>query len=274
MNLLSETSVANNIYDAEPDVVIHLAAYCGGIGKNQKNPARMIHDNAKMAVNLLDMCATHKVKKVITLGSVCAYPKFCEVPFKETDIWEGYPEETNAPYGIAKRLLMELGLAYRKSHGLNVVHLVPVNMYGPHDDFDLETSHVIPSMIRKFCTAVDRQCQPDPLWGDGSPTREFLYVEDCCKAIIRAMEVYDGPEIINIGTGQEITMADLSVKIALACGYTEGSIQWDTTKPNGQPRRCLDVTRARELLGWEYTVGLAEGLDRTIKWYKESRNGN
>lgn len=254
-----------------PDLVLHLAAKVGGIGANQKHPGAFFRDNMAMGLHVLEAARRADVQKVVLLGTVCAYPKFAPPPFREDDLWNGYPEETNAPYGIAKKALLVMAQAYRQEFGSNFVTLLPVNLYGPHDNFDLETSHVIPAMIRKFSEARATGRAEVVLWGDGSPSREFLYVEDCARGIALAAQRYDEPEPVNLGTGQEITMQDLAARIAHKVGF-DGSIVWDTTRPGGQPRRVLDVSRAKERFGFNAEVGLDEGLDLTIAWYQSQPN--
>jgi GDP-L-fucose synthase len=245
--------------------VIHLAANCGGIGYNQQKPADLITDNLLLSCKVMQNALRSDVKKIVSVGTVCAYPKFTPTPFREEDIWNGYPEETNAPYGIAKRALLELGLAYRKQYGLNAVYLLPANLYGPGDHFDDVKSHVIPALIKKIAVAKDTG-RDVVLWGDGTPTREFLYVEDAAGGIVDAFERYDGGEPVNLGIGQEISIKALAELIAELMGY-DGYIIWDYAKPNGQPRRCLDTTKAKKLFGWEATTPLREGLQKTIEWY-------
>jgi GDP-L-fucose synthase len=251
-----------------PEVVLHLAASVGGIGANRNNPGRFFYDNMAMGMNVLEQARIVGAAKVVVAGTVCAYPKFCPVPFREDDLWNGYPEETNAPYGIAKKALLVMAQGYREQYGCNFVVLFPVNLYGPGDNFDLETSHVIPAMIRKLERARLTGAATVTLWGDGTPTREFLYVDDACEGLIVAAERYDDPAPVNLGTGSEITMLDLAMKIRALVGY-QGSVVWDTSKPNGQPRRMLDVSRAKEKLGFEARVSLDEGLARTVAWYRE-----
>ena len=248
------------------DAVIHLAAQCGGIGANKEKPGDFFLNNAIMGINLLKIAKTLKLKKVLTLGTVCSYPKFTPVPFKEEDLWSGYPEETNAPYGFAKKNLLVGGEALSRQYGLNFVHLIPVNMYGEYDNFDLETSHVIPAMIRKFHEAKIKNEPSVTLWGDGSPSREFLYAGDCAKAILSAFENYDKPDPINIGAGLETNMKDLATKIKDIIEY-KGEIIWDTSKPNGQPRRSLDTTKAEKDFGFKAATSLDEGLKQTCEWY-------
>lgn len=249
-----------------PDVVIHLAARVGGIGANQRNPGKFAYENLAMGLNVVEMCRRYSVQKTVLLGTVCAYPKHTPVPFKEEDLWAGYPEPTNAPYGVAKKALSVLANGYREQYGCNMIFLLPVNLYGPGDNFHPEDSHVIPAMIRKFHEAKINENPQVRLWGDGSPTREFLYVDDCAEAIALAMEKHDGPEAINIGNGREVSMSALASMIAGVIGY-DGSILWDKSRPNGQPRRCLDVSRARRFLGWEAKTSLEEGLAKTYEWF-------
>ena len=253
----------------EPDIVVHLAAKVGGIGANMRNPGKFAYDNLMMGVNVLEEARKRKTKKVIVAGTICSFPELTPVPFKEDDLWLGYPEPTNAPYGLAKKMLLVLSQAYRKQYGCNFVFLLPVNLFGPEDSFDLEDSHVIPAMIRKFHEAKASNAPDVVLWGDGTPTREFLYVDDCAKAFVSATERYDGPEPINVGTGREIMMRDLAEKVRGVVQY-DGRVTWDVSKPNGQPRRCLDVTRAKELLGWEATTDFSKGLEATYKWYLDN----
>ena len=252
--------------DARPELVLHLAAEVGGIGANQANPGRYWYANLMMGAHVLEQSRLHGVGKVVIAGTICAYPKFAPIPFREEDLWAGYPEETNAPYGIAKKTLLVGAQGYREQYGTNAVFLLPVNLYGPRDNSNLETSHVIPALIRKMLEARDRGEPNIVLWGDGSPTREFLYVDDCAEGIVLAAERYDGPEPVNLGTGNEISIRDLAALIAELTGY-DGEIVWDTDKPNGQPRRRLDVSRAEALFGFRASTPLREGLERTITWY-------
>lgn len=249
-----------------PEVVIHLAARVGGIGANQKNPAKFAYDNLAMGVNIIECGRRFGISKLVIAGTICAYPKFTPVPFKEDDLWNGYPEETNAPYGLAKKMLLVLAQGYRQQYGCNFTFLLPVNLYGPNDHFDLENSHVIPAMIRKFHEAKEAGHADVILWGDGSPTREFLYVDDCADAFVTATENYDGADPINIGSGLEISMATLANKIQSIVGH-EGKIIWDTSRPNGQPRRCLDVSRAASVLGWRAMTDFEDGLQKTYNWF-------
>jgi GDP-L-fucose synthase len=257
--------------DARPELVLHLAAEVGGIGANRDNPGRYWYANLMMGAHVLEQSRLQDVAKVVLLGTICAYPKFAPVPFREQDLWNGYPEETNAPYGVAKKALLVGAQSYRDQYGTDAVYLLPVNLYGPRDNFDLETSHVIPALIRKMVEAKERGEREIVLWGDGTPTREFLYVEDCAEAILLAAERYDGAEPINLGTGEEISIHDLAQLVAAQTGY-DGAIVWDTTKPNGQPRRRLDVSRARELLGFQAKTSFRDGLEQTIAWYRASRS--
>ncbi len=268
-DLVQHEAVLRLLRDAQPDIIIHLAANVGGIGANRKRPAEFFYDNLMMGVQLMHEAWRHGVQKFVAIGTVCAYPKYTPVPFKEEDLWNGYPEETNAPYGLAKKMLLVQAQAYRQQYGFNAIYLLPANLYGPRDNFDLETSHVIPAMIRKFVTAKETG-GPVVLWGDGSPTREFLYAGDAAEAIVEATEKYDGPEPVNIGTGEEISIRRLAETIARMVGY-EGDIVWDTTKPNGQPRRKLDTSRAKAYFGWEAKTPFEEGLRQTIDWYLAHR---
>jgi GDP-L-fucose synthase len=253
--------------DGEPDVVFHLAAEVGGIGANRASPGRYWYANALMGTHVLEQSRLAGVAKLVLLGTICSYPKLAPVPFREEDLWAGYPEETNAPYGVAKKSLLVGAQAYRQQYGLNAIFLMPVNLYGPRDNADPETSHVIPSLVRKMLEARERSEREVVLWGDGSPTREFLYVEDCAEAISLAAERYDGPDPVNLGSGEEISIRDLAELVAGLTGF-EGDIVWDTTKPNGQPRRKLDVSRAEELFGFRAHTSLREGLERTVEWYR------
>ena len=252
--------------DARPDLVLHLAAEVGGIGANQANPGRYWYANLMMGAHVLEQSRLRGVGKVVVLGTICAYPKFAPIPFREEDLWDGYPEETNAPYGIAKKTLLVGAQGYREQYGTNAVFLLPVNLYGPRDNFNLETSHVIPALIRKMVEARERGEPRIVLWGDGSPTREFLYVDDCAEGIVLAAERYDSPEPVNLGTGEEISIRKLAALIAELTRY-EGEIVWDASKPNGQPRRRLDVSRAENLFGFRASTPLRNGLERTIAWY-------
>jgi GDP-L-fucose synthase len=251
--------------DARPELVFHLAAEVGGIGANRANPGRYWYANLMMGAHVLELARRHDVGKLVTVGTVCVYPKHASIPFREEDLWDGYPEETNAPYGTAKRAVLVGGQAYRDQYGLNAIYLMPAGLYGPRDNFDLETSHVVPALIRKMLESPDEVV----LWGDGTPTRELLYVDDCVDALLLAADRYDGPEPVNIGTGEEISIRDLAALVAVLTGF-EGDVVWDTTKPNGYPRRKLDTSRARELFGFEAQVSLREGLERTVAWYRST----
>jgi GDP-L-fucose synthase len=265
---LTEQQAVRDLYnETRPEIVIHLAAEVGGIGANRANPGRYFFANMAMGLHVIEEARASQVEKVVQVGTVCAYPKFATVPFREDDLWSGYPEETNAPYGIAKKSLLVMLQSYREQYGLNGIYLLPVNLYGPGDNFDLESSHVIPALIRKFVTARDNGDPEIVAWGTGSASREFLYVDDAARAIVMATERYDGPEPVNVGTSHEMTIKDLVELIGRLTGY-EGAIRWDTTKPDGQPRRKLDTTRARELFGFEAQVTLEEGLRKTIEWWE------
>jgi GDP-L-fucose synthase len=252
------------------DVVIHLAARVGGIGFNRKYPATLFYDNAIMGIQLMEAARLAGVEKYVAIGTVCAYPKFTPVPFKEEDLWNGYPEETNAPYGIAKKIQLVQAQAYRQQYGFNAIFLLPVNLYGPRDNFHLEHSHVIPALIRKMVDARIEGRDEIVVWGTGKPSREFLYVEDAAEGILLATEKYNKPDPVNLGSGMEITIRDLVNLIAELTGY-DGKITWDTSKPDGQPRRCLDVSRAEREFGFKAKTDFREGLKRTIKWYEENR---
>ena len=256
--------------DARPEVVFHLAAVVGGIGANREKPGRFFYENAIMGIQLIEEARRRGVKKLIVAGTICSYPKFTPVPFREDDLWNGYPEETNAPYGIAKKALLVQCQAYREQYGMNAIFLMPVNLYGPRDNFDYNSSHVIPALIRKCIEARDAGLPSITCWGDGSPTREFLYAEDAAEGLLRGAESYDGPDPVNLGSGVEISIRGLVELIAKLCRF-EGAILWDPSKPNGQPRRMLDTTRARTLFGFEAKTSLAEGLTRTIAWFEEQK---
>ena len=262
-DLTRADDAAQLLADARPEVVYHLAAVAGGIGANRAEPGRFWYANLLMGAHVLEQSRLAGVRKVVMLGTICEYPKHAPVPFSEDDLWEGFPEETNAPYGIAKKSHLVGGQAYRAQYGLDVVHLLPVNLYGPRDNFDLETSHVIPALIRKMTESPERIT----LWGDGSPTREFLFVEDAAEGIALAGERYDDPAPVNLGSGEEISIRDLAALVAELTDF-RGEVVWDETKPNGQPRRRLDVSRARERFGFEARVPLREGLERTVAWYR------
>ena len=253
--------------DAAPEIVIHLAAEVGGIGANRGNPGRFFYANMAMGLNLIEESRRSGASKFVQVGTVCAYPKFTPVPFREDELWNGYPEETNAPYGIAKKSLLVMLQGYREQYGLNGIYLLPVNLYGPRDNFDLETSHVIPALIRKFIAARDEGRDEVEVWGTGAASREFLYVEDAARAILLATEQYEGPEPVNVGAGREVTIRELVETIGRLTGY-DGAIVWDTTKPDGQPRRMLETSRARDWFDFEAAVELEDGLARTIAWWE------
>jgi GDP-L-fucose synthase len=269
-DLVDRAACRRLLADSRPDIVFHLAAKVGGIGANRENPGLFLFENAMMGIQLLEECRLANVAKIVVAGTICAYPKFAPVPFREDDLWNGYPEETNAPYGVAKKLLLVQAQAYRQQYGTNAIVLFPVNLYGPRDNFDLQSSHVIPAMIRKCLTARDEGAAEVKLWGDGSPTREFLYVEDCAEAFVLAAERYDGADPVNIGTGHEISIRDLAQHIAEATGF-KGRFVWDTAQPNGQPRRCLDVSRAKERFGFTAKTSFAEGVRKTVAWAEAQR---
>ena len=270
-DLTREENVRRFFADHHPDVVIHLAAVVGGIGANRLHPGSFFYANAVMGILLTEHARLNDVKKFVGIGTICAYPKFTPVPFKEDDLWNGYPEETNAPYGLAKKMLLVQAQAYRQEYGFNAIHLLPVNLYGPRDDFNPESSHVIPALIRKCLDAQDRGDPFVLLWGTGSATREFIYVRDAAEAIVLATESYDDPDPVNIGAGFEISIKDLAELIAELTGYA-GEIRWDPSKPDGQPRRCLDTSRARERFGFSAHTPFREGLSRTIEWYRTTRH--
>ena len=267
-NLTSMDETAHMFADAAAEVVFHLAAEVGGIGANRANPGRYWFANLAMGANVLEQARLHETPKLVIVGTVCSYPKFAPVPFSEVELWDGYPEETNAPYGVAKKTILVGAQAYRAQYGLDAIFLLPANLYGPRDNFDLETSHVIAALIRKMVEADDEVV----LWGDGSPTREFLYVDDCVEGLVLAAEQYDGPEPVNLGSAHEISIRDLAELIADVTGY-EGRITWDTEKPNGQPRRSVDGARAKELFGFEARTPLRDGIERTVAWYRSAVAG-
>ena len=255
--------------DHDPDIVVHLAAVVGGIGANRKNPASFLYQNLIMGVQLIEACRHARVQKFVQVGTICSYPKFTPVPFKESDLWNGYPEETNAPYGLAKKMLIAQLQAYREQYGFNGINILPVNLYGPGDNFDLETSHVIPALIRKCEEARAQGKSVLEVWGTGKATREFLYVEDAAQAVFLATEHLETSDPVNIGSGSEIAIADLVALIARKTGF-EGEIRFDPTRPDGQPRRCLDVTRAKNLFGFQANTSLEKGLEKTIAWYRNA----
>ena len=268
-DLTREPDVERMYAEMRPSVVIHLAAEVGGIGANQANPGRFFYANMAMGLHLIEHARLVGLKKFVQVGTICAYPKFTPVPFKEEDLWSGYPEETNAPYGIAKKALLVMLQSYRQQYGLNGIYLLPVNLYGPGDNFDLKTSHVIPALIRKFVEARQRGEKEVQVWGTGKASREFFYVEDCARGITLATQEYDGPEPVNLGAGFEITIRELAERIRRIVGF-EGDLVWDTTKPDGQPRRCLDVSRAKVLFDFEAEVSFHDGLKRTVEWFEGS----
>lgn len=265
---LRDPAVVRGLLESsKPDVVIHLAAVVGGIGANQEHPGSFFHDNAVMGIHLIEESRRQGVEKFVTIGTVCSYPKHTPVPFREDDIWCGYPEETNAPYGLAKKMLLVQGQAYREEYGFNSIHLIPVNLYGPWDNFDPASSHVIPALIRKCIEARDTHAPLIEAWGTGGASREFIYVEDAARGIVLAAESYNGPEPVNLGVGQEITIRDLTSKIAYLTGY-KGDIHWDISKPDGQPRRALDISRARHAFGFSAGTNFDDGLRATIDWWE------
>ncbi len=269
-NLVDPVDIDRMLADSKPDVIIHLAAHVGGIGANSEHPAEFFYDNLMMGVQLMHKAWQTGVKKFVAIGTVCAYPKFTPVPFKEDDIWNGYPEETNAPYGLAKKMLLVQSQAYREQYGFNSIFLLPVNLYGPGDNFNLRSSHVIPALIRKCIEAEENGINEIEVWGDGSPTREFLYVEDAAEGILLATELFNESLPVNLGSGHEISIKDLVEKIAFLSGFS-GKFIWNTDKPNGQPRRGLDTTRAYEKFGFKAKMTFDEGLANTIAWYRENK---
>ena len=269
-DLRERADIERAFEDSEADVVIHLAATVGGIGANRENPGTYFYENAVMGIELIEAARRVGVEKFTTIGTICAYPKHTPVPFREEDLFRGYPEETNAPYGIAKKALLTQSQAYRDQYGFDGIYLMPVNLYGPRDDFDLETSHVIPAIVRKCVEARERGDDSITAWGTGEPTREFLYAKDAAEGILDATERYDGPEPVNLGSGMEIPVRDLVELIADLTGF-EGEVEWDTSKPDGQPRRRLDTSRAREYFDWEASTDFEEGLRETIEWYETNR---
>lgn len=272
-DLTEQEAVRRLFDDARPEIIVHLAAEVGGIGANRDNPGRYFYANAAMGIHLIEESRLRGVEKFVQVGTVCSYPKFAEVPFREDALWDGFPEETNAPYGIAKKSLLVMLDAYRLQYGFRSVYLLPVNLYGPGDNFDPHTSHVIPALIRKFTEAREKGLGTVTLWGSGSPSREFLYVDDAARAIVMACEHDDDPEPMNVGTGREVSIRDLADLIARLTGF-QGDVEWDTTKPDGQPRRCLDTSRAAARLGFRAEVDLEDGLQRTISWWDEHGGGS
>ncbi len=270
-DLVQPDDIARMLEDSAPDIIIHLAAHVGGISANMAKPAEFFYDNLMMGVQLMHQAYQRGVEKFVAIGTICAYPKFTPIPFKEEHLWDGYPEETNAPYGLAKKMLLVQAQAYRQQYGFNAIFLLPVNLYGPGDNFNPASSHVIPALIRKCLEAKEQGAKEIVAWGDGSPTREFIYVEDAAEGIALATQRYNGAEPVNIGSSFEISIKDLTELIARLTGF-EGAIRWDTSKPNGQPRRKLDTARAREYFGFTAKTDFEEGLRRTIAWYQEHRS--
>lgn len=269
-DLVQLDSIRQMLDDSNPDIIIHLAAQVGGIGANREHPAEFFYSNLMMGVQLIHEAWLRGVEKFVALGTICAYPKFTPIPFKEENLWDGYPEETNAPYGLAKKMLLVQSQAYRQQYGFNSIFIMPVNLYGPRDNFKPESSHVIPALIKKCVEAIESGADSIEVWGDGTPTREFLYVEDAAEGILLATEKYDSPEPINLGSGMEISIKHLVELIAHLTGF-KGRIIWDTSKPNGQPRRRLDVTRAEQAFGFKAETSFEEGLKKTIEWYRDQK---
>ena len=269
-DLVRPEEVRRMLADARPDVILHLAAHVGGIGANRQHPAEFFYDNLMMGVELMHQAWKAGVEKFVALGTVCSYPKFTPVPFSEDSLWDGYPEETNAPYGLAKKMLLVQAQSYRAQYGFNAIFLIPVNLYGPRDNFNPASSHVIPALIRKCLEAADEGRDEVVVWGDGSPTREFLYAGDAAEGILLAAERYDGPAPVNLGSGREISIKDLAELIARLTGF-EGRLVWDTAQPNGQPRRALDTSRAEALFGFRAQMAFEQGLRRTVEWYRQHR---
>ena len=269
-DLRTRDGIDRALADGRPDVVIHLAAVVGGIGANRENPGRFFYENAVMGIQLMEQARLAGVGKFVQIGTVCSYPKFTSVPFHEDDLWDGYPEETNAPYGLAKKMLLVQGQAYRQQYEFDVIHLIPVNLYGPGDNFDPASSHVIPALIKKCIDAREARAEHIDVWGTGAASREFLYVDDAAEGIVLAAERYDGADPINLGVGHEITIRELVELIARLTGFV-GDLRWDTSKPDGQPRRALDTSRAREQFGFIARTTFEEGLRRTIEWYEASQ---
>jgi GDP-L-fucose synthase len=269
-DLRTSDGIRSALADGRPDVVIHLAAVVGGIGANRENPGRFFYENAIMGIELMEQARVASVAKFVQIGTVCSYPKFTPVPFHEDDLWNGYPEETNAPYGVAKKMLLVQGQAYRQQYGFDVIHLIPVNLYGPGDNFDPASSHVIPALIKKAVDARDAGHAYIEVWGTGSASREFLYVDDAAEGIVLGAERYDGAEPVNLGVGREITIRELVELIVRLTGF-HGDVRWDASKPDGQPRRALDTSRAHELFDFEANTSFEDGLRRTIAWYEQHR---
>ena len=269
---LTKYSDAREIYALlKPDIVIHLAAVVGGIGANKENPGKYFYENMQMALNMIELARLNQTEKFVGIGTICAYPKHTPVPFKESELWNGYPEETNAPYGLAKKMMLVMSQAYRQQYGCNMIYLLPVNLYGPGDNFNLNSSHVIPAIIRKCIDAVDSGDKSITCWGTGSATREFLYAPDAAEAIVQATIHYDDQEPVNVGSGMEITIKDLTNLIINLCDY-KGKIKWDKSKPDGQPRRCLNTKKAKKEFGWSAKTKFEDGLEKTIAWYKENKS--
>lgn len=268
-DLRERSAVHYLLRSVKPHIIIHLAAVCGGIGANQAQPGRFFYDNIKMGIELMDEARLQGVEKFVQIGTVCSYPKFTPVPFREEDIWNGYPEETNAPYGLAKKTLLVMAQSYRKQYGSNFIYIVPVNLYGPRDNFDPQTSHVIPGLIRQIHFAK-KNGGDITLWGSGAASREFLHVRDCARGIILATEKYDGAEPVNLGVGEEITIRELAAKLAKLMGF-QGKINYDLSKPDGQPRRCLDISKAENLFGFKANIGFDEGLAETVQWFEQEQ---
>jgi len=270
-DLRRREDIQRALKDASPQLIVHLAARVGGIGANLAHPAEFFYDNLMMGAQLMDEAWRAGVEKFVAVSTICAYPKLTPVPFREADLWNGYPEETNAPYGLAKKMLLVQGQAYRQQYGFDVIHLLPVNLYGPGDNFDPASSHVIPALIRKCLEAVDRGDREIVCWGDGTPTREFLYVDDAAEGIVLAAERYEDPAPVNLGSGMEISIRDLVALVARLTGF-DGAIRWDATKPNGQPRRCLDISLAAREFGFRARTTFEDGLRRTVDWYRRTRS--
>jgi GDP-L-fucose synthase len=268
---LADRSAVRAMLEAHrPEVILHLAARVGGIGANRRNPGLYFHENLAMGLHLLEEARLRGVRRLLLLGTICSYPRDTPVPFREAELWNGYPEETNAPYGVAKKALLVMARAYREQYGLDAVSLLPVNLYGPGDHFDLEDSHVVPALVRKMVEAAERGAPEVEIWGTGRATREFLYVEDAAEGILRAAESLEGPDPVNLGAGREISIADLARLVAEAAGF-RGSLRFDPSRPDGQPRRCLDTSRAEALLGWKARTPLREGIAKTVAWFREHR---
>lgn len=272
-DLVEQANIVRVYEDTKPHIVIHMAAQVGGIGANRANPGKFFYDNLVMGAQMMEFGRRYGVEKFVALGTICAYPKFTPIPFREEDLWNGYPEETNAPYGLAKKMLLVQADAYRRQYGFNAIYLLPVNLYGPGDNFDAETSHVIPGIIRKCLEAVRNNSRQIILWGTGKPTREFLYVEDAAEAIVLATERYNASDPVNLGSGIEISIKDLATLIAHMTGFS-GDIVWDATQPDGQPRRALDVRKAESFFGFRASTNFEEGLRRTVEWYIRQGHAN